>query len=129
MYGLQLPGMASQAEKGRSRLTLGQYIDTLKLIKIHRHLDSVFVPRYVADYVIYHEMVHAVCPAYVDAQGITRIHTAEFKKQEKRFVEYDRATRWLLQNRNKFFTSNFLHSKVLQKVFQGAFRSIYGRSQ
>jgi hypothetical protein len=94
-------------KKRQIRVTLGQYIDTHKLVKIHRLLDNKNVPSYVLDYVIYHEMVHAVCPPYVDAKGVTRIHTTEFKQREKCFVHYDSASDWLKENREKFFTSIF----------------------
>lgn len=94
-------------KKRQVRVTLGQYVDTHRLVKIHRLLDRKTVPSYVLDYVIYHEMVHAVCPAYVDIKGITRIHSPEFKQREKCFVHYDCALDWIKENRDKFFTSLF----------------------
>ncbi len=53
----------------RSRIVFGLYYDPLKLIKINRLLDQTLFPDYVVSYVIYHEMLHYVCPAYVDEKG------------------------------------------------------------
>src|SRR5262249_16511707 len=101
--------------KSRSRCTLGLFHDPVKLIKIHRLLDSVRVPDFVIEYVIYHEMVHAVCPAYIDEKGINRVHSKEFKEIEKYFEYFEEAKEWLKKNRNNFFLPQRVHS--------------YGRSQ
>lgn len=89
--------------QSRSRLIFGLYNDALKLIKIRRLLDSSIFPDYFVEYVVYHEMLHYLCPPYVDKAGRTRIHSPEFKKMEKLFVDYHRAQQWLREHQRELF--------------------------
>ena len=82
-------------KRNRTRVTFGLYQDSLRLIKIHRRLDSPSFPDYFVSYVIYHEMVHHVCPAYVDVRGQNKIHSKEFKAMERKFRYYDLAQNWI----------------------------------
>ena len=84
--------------KNRSKVTLGLYQDTLKLIKINRILDSTDIPYYLIGFVMYHEMLHAICPPYVDDSGTNHIHNKEFKRLEARFRHYRQAKSWLKEN-------------------------------
>lgn len=94
-------GKANQ--RNRSRVTFGLFHSPLKLIKIHRILDHAFVPDYVVDFVVHHEICHYVCPAYLDGNGIQRIHNKEFKKLELKFRYYDLAQRWIKDHREYLF--------------------------
>lgn len=87
----------------KRRLTFGLFDEVLRLIKIHRMLDSSFVPEYVVEYVLYHEALHYVCPPFIDHQGISRIHHFEFKKREQLYPNYKRATEWMKIHRATFF--------------------------
>ncbi|MDB6081316.1 MAG: hypothetical protein JWO53_588 [Chlamydiia bacterium] len=89
--------------KNRSRCSLGLYYDTLKLIKIHRLLDNSAVPEYVVEFVVYHEMLHAICPAYIDERGVHRVHGEEFKKREESFYSYKAASDWIKNHQMNFF--------------------------
>jgi hypothetical protein len=89
--------------KTRNRLTFGLYHDPLKLIKINRLLDSPSFPDYFVSFVIYHEMVHHVCPSYYDERGIHRIHTREFKAKEKQFEHFDLAQEWIKSHKEFLF--------------------------
>jgi hypothetical protein len=84
-------------------VTCGQYCNRLKLIKISRVLDKVHIPDYVISYIIYHEMLHHVCPPYVDDKGINRIHNPEFKSREKVFREFKRAKLWFKSHKKALF--------------------------
>src|ERR1700747_2500104 len=53
-----------------------------KMIRIHPLLDATFVPTWFLEYVVYHEMLHAVVPEEVDRGGRRRIHTPEFCRRE-----------------------------------------------
>lgn len=92
-------------QKNRSRATFGLYHEPMKLIKIHRMLDSHIFPDYVVDFVVYHEMLHHVCPSYVDEKGITRIHSKAFKEKESHFKEFSRAQKWIKTNQTHFFAN------------------------
>ena len=87
----------------RSRVTFGLYHDPLRLIKINRMLDSPAFPDYLVAYVVYHEMVHHVCPSYVDENGYHHIHTKEFKIKEAKFKYFDLAIDWIKKNQANFF--------------------------
>lgn len=87
----------------KRRLTFGLYDEVLKLIKIHRMLDSTSVPEYVVEYVIYHEALHYVCPPFIDHEGVSRIHHFEFKKREQLYPHYKSATEWMRIHRATFF--------------------------
>lgn len=92
-----------QKKYARKYLALGLYHESAKLIKIHRMLDSPSVPFYVVSYVMYHEMLHAVCPSYFDDKGIHRIHTKEFKEREVIFPNYDEAVVWIRKHQHLLF--------------------------
>lgn len=90
-------------QRSRSRITFGLYHDPLRLIKIHRLLDTPAVPDYVVHYVMYHEMLHYECPAYRDEKGVHRIHNKEFKCKEKEFKYYNLAQQWIKEHQNHLF--------------------------
>lgn len=77
-----------------SRTVLGHYDSGHGAITINRRLDSARVPRYVLDYLVFHEMLHAEFP--VEPNGHRRaIHSPKFREAEKKFPGYRRAIRWL----------------------------------
>lgn len=73
-----------------------------KIIRIHPLLDAPFVPTWFLEYVIYHEMLHAVVPEEVDSNGRRRVHTPEFYRRERQFRFYNRARRWEDENLDRF---------------------------
>ncbi len=73
-----------------------------KIIRIHPLLDASFVPLWFLEYVVYHEMLHAVVPEEIDASGRRRIHTKEFYRRERQFPGYARARRWEEANLARF---------------------------
>jgi len=87
----------------KTKITYGLYFEPQKLIKIHRFLDNVSVPDYVVSFVIYHEMLHHVCPTYVDEKGNHRSHDKTFKQKEKQFRHYQLAQDWMDQYEHAYF--------------------------
>ncbi|MCH9634452.1 MAG: hypothetical protein S4CHLAM7_12030 [Chlamydiae bacterium] len=89
-------------KRSGSRMTYGLYHEPLKLIKIHNLLDQKSCPEFYVAFVIYHEMLHEV---HRPTMGTlcTRIHTPEFKKQEKQFNFYHESIAWEKQYRHLFF--------------------------
>lgn len=92
------------SQRNKSRVTFGLYHDQLKLIKINRFLDNPSIPKYVISYVIFHEMLHHVCPSYVDEKGLHRVHNKEFKTQEVCYKHYDLAQKWIKKHKVNLFT-------------------------
>jgi predicted metal-dependent hydrolase len=73
---------------------LGHYDSGHKTIIISRKLDSPSVPRYLVEYVVYHEMLHIRIP--VERRGQRRVvHSREFREAEKKFPQYEAACRQL----------------------------------
>lgn len=80
----------------RSRSVLGHYDSAHGMIIISRVLDSPAVPRYLVEYLVYHEVLHIVYP--VERRGHRRVlHSREFRAAEKKFPKYERARRRLRQ--------------------------------
>jgi len=72
----------------------GFYFEPLNLLAANKVLDAERIPRYVLEFVMYHELLH-----HVDA-GNGRMrrrvhHTKEFREQEKAFSHYEEAEHWL----------------------------------
>jgi hypothetical protein len=91
--------------KRRMRITFGQYVSGLRLIKIHRMLDHPFFPEYFVAFVLYHEMLHSVIPGSRDTKGRFCIHGKNFKEREKAFEYYQKAIEWEKNNKAKLFES------------------------
>lgn len=72
------------------------------MIRVHPLLDAPFVPQWFMEYVLYHEMLHAVVPDEWDANGRRCVHTEAFREKEKRFPLYRRARKWEAENLGRF---------------------------
>lgn len=100
---LSITWFGKPKRRSRRRITFGLYHDTLRLVKIHRMMDSPAFPAYLVEFVVYHEMLHHVCPAYVDSKGLQRVHSKEFKAREKLFRYFDLAQHWIRDHQEYLF--------------------------
>jgi hypothetical protein len=73
-----------------------------RIIRIHPRLDANFVPQWFLEYVVYHEMLHAVVPEESGPNGRRSIHTPEFLRREQAYPLYKRARRWETENLSRF---------------------------
>lgn len=105
--GLYITWFGKRKKSSCRRVTFGLYHDPLRLIKINRLLDNKHFPDYFVAYVIYHEMLHYICPTYVDAKGQKHIHSKAFKEREKEFKYYQHAQRWIQDNQNYLFDTSY----------------------
>lgn len=80
----------------RTRYVLGRFDVTHNTIFISRIFDSLDVPVYVCEYVLYHEMLHVKHHSEVHDSRVV-VHTPEFRAEEKHFLQYEEAKRWLKQ--------------------------------
>ena len=71
--------------------TFGSYDKNLKLIRINKLLDNSKFPFYFINYIVYHEILHHIYPVILDKNGRRKVHTKEFKTQEKKFPYYREA--------------------------------------
>jgi len=66
-------------------------------IRVNPVLDSLKVPDFFIDWVVYHELLHHVLPVERSA-GRTRYHDARFRSMERAFARHDDARRWEADN-------------------------------
>ena len=76
------------------RTQLGCFDPALNQIVLNRRLDSAGIPECVVAYVLYHEMLHQKHPMKF-ARCRRESHSAEFRREEKVFEEYERAMKFL----------------------------------
>lgn len=79
---------------------LGHHDATHKTIVVSRSLDSQEVPKYVVEYIVFHEMLHIKHPT-VHHNGRRYNHTAVFRADEEKFEHFDAAERWIERNVRK----------------------------
>jgi predicted metal-dependent hydrolase len=72
--------------RSKTRRILGHYDPAHNAIIISRIFDHPAMPRYVLEYIVYHEMLHLKHP--VKLRGSRRcVHSAEFQAEEKLFPQ------------------------------------------
>jgi hypothetical protein len=76
---------------------LGHHDSTHKAIIISKSLDDVKVPRYVVEYVVFHEMLHIFHPTE-HRDGRRYNHTPQFRRDERKFAYFEAAEKWIEQN-------------------------------
>jgi hypothetical protein len=77
-----------------TRRVLGHHDHVHRTIIISKTLDNAAIPRFVVEYVLYHEMLHVKHPARV-VSGRTIYHGSAFRKDERLFERFDEALKWL----------------------------------
>lgn len=88
-----------EVSPGRARrsVKVGCYVLELNLIRIHPGLDREWVPLFYIEWVLFHEMLHAVHPIPT-VNGRRRFHTPAFEADERRYEHYATATDWERRN-------------------------------
>jgi hypothetical protein len=86
----------------RDQIVFGTIQEEDRLIRIHPLLDRYFVPTWFLEYVIYHEMCHAVVKDEFDSAGRRLVHHEKFYERERRFHWIRRAKRWEQENLARF---------------------------
>ena len=92
--GLQKPTLTWSQRKTRS--ILGHHDRVYETITISKSLDSVQVPDWFVEFILYHEMLHIKHAARM-INGRRYYHTSAFRLDERRFARYEDAQRWLEQ--------------------------------
>lgn len=86
------PLLTWSSERARNRL--GHYDPAHNAIVVSSVFDDPRVPRYVVEYILYHEMLHLRHP--VKLRGSRRcVHSAEFQAEERLFQKLDAAKDFL----------------------------------
>ena len=89
---LARPQMSWSSERARNRL--GHYDPAHNAIIVSRVFDDPRIPRFLVEYIVYHEMLHLKHP--VKLRGSRRcVHPAEFQAEERLFPLLDEAKQFL----------------------------------
>ena len=83
-------GPRTASVRRRNSIKMGSYVLDDRLIRVHRSLDRVFVPRFFVEWIVFHEMLHQVHGIAVK-NGRREFHSPAFMADEKRFAHYQRA--------------------------------------
>ena len=86
----------------RDEIVFGTIQEDDRIIRIHPLLDRSIVPAWFVDYVVYHEMCHAVVRDEYDSSGRRIVHHAKFYERERRFHWFKRAKAWEEENLGRF---------------------------
>ncbi len=78
----------------RTRNILGHHDRVYDTITISKTLDSLEVPEWFVEFILYHEMLHIKHPARL-INGRRYYHTSAFRQDERRFPHYSDAQKWL----------------------------------
>lgn len=76
---------------------LGHHDSAHETIVISRSLDDRKVPRYVVEFVVFHEMLHIFHPT-IHQNGRRYNHTPAFRRNEKKFRCFEEAESWIERN-------------------------------
>ena len=73
---------------------LGYFEPQRDRIVVSRTLDSAKAPRFVVEYILHHELLHRRLGATWSGSRM-RSHTAEFRREERKFGHYREAEEWM----------------------------------
>lgn len=76
---------------------LGHHDATHETIVISKSLDDKKVPKFVVEFVVFHEMLHVFHPT-THRNGRRYNHTAQFRRDEKKFAYFEEAESWIERN-------------------------------
>lgn len=90
--------------KRQKSVRLGSYSYHIKTIRIHPILDQSFVPDYVVNDIVYHEMLHALL-GIKSENGRNYSHHQRFRELEKRYSHRKPAEEWIRLNLNRLISA------------------------
>lgn len=77
----------------REQVQMGSYSTSRNLITVRPRLDQKFVPQYVVEATVFHEMCHALVPVR-RVNGRRQIHPPAFKRLEEKYPHLEEAKKW-----------------------------------
>jgi len=85
----------------RTYRILGHHDAAHETVIISKSLDDRKVPRYVVEYVVFHEMLHIFHPT-IHHNGRRFSHTPAFRSNERKFRYFEEADAWIERNVKHF---------------------------
>jgi len=106
-FGSRLRGYSivwgrKRRQRPKDYIVFGTIQEDDRIIRIHPLLDRSFVPTWFLEYVVYHEMLHAVVPDQFDENGRRLVHHEQFNRRERKFRWFRRAKAWEEENLARF---------------------------
>ncbi len=87
-----------RARRCHHSILLGSYHEDGHLVRIHPVLDQDWVPAFVVELVVYHELLHAALGSS-ELRGRRRVlHGPEFRRHERRHPRFPEAEAWIEQH-------------------------------
>lgn len=79
---------------------VGFFHRPLRILAVNKALDSDRVPRFVLEFVVYHELLHGAmgCDDCLERRVY---HTKKFRTREREFIRHDEAQKWLVRIANR----------------------------
>ncbi len=93
-FGGRLPKPVLTWSIRKTYRILAHHDSTHETIVVSRSLDAPDIPRFVVEYIVFHEMLHIHHPT-VHHNGRRYNHTAAFRRDERRFPRYREAEDWI----------------------------------
>lgn len=90
--------------KGSRTIRFGSYDFDRKLIRMHPALDQSWVPDFFVEFIVYHELLHALFPPKKKSSRRI-VHPPEFREMEEMFPRYEEAMIWERRNLSRFLES------------------------
>lgn len=81
-------------QRRRSSIKFGSFCYSTRTIAVHPDLDNPLVPDYFVEYIVYHELLHALFPPVSGNNRRRAVHTREFKRFERKFNRFEEALKF-----------------------------------
>ncbi len=94
--GTMSPPRLAWSDRLTSR-RLGYFEPQRDRIVVSRTLDAERVPRFVVEYIVYHELIHRKLGTTWSGSRM-RSHTAQFRREERKFAHYREVEEWMRGN-------------------------------
>ena len=89
-------------ERPTNEIVFGTIQECDRMIRIHPLLDRAIIPKWFVEYVVYHEMCHAVVPDRYTKSGKRIVHHDGFFERERKYRFFKRAKQGESENLGKF---------------------------
>lgn len=100
-FNALLPRLRIGYSRERSRSLWGHHDSAHETIVINKVLDSLRVPAYAIESIVYHEMLHHVVPIEYGKTGRRLVHSRRFREAERLFAHHAQAQRFLRDVANR----------------------------
>lgn len=80
-----------KSQIGKRHITFGSFSLVTRQIRIHPALDQEKIPSYFVEYIVYHELLHALFPPEMRENGRRSVHSKKFQEEEKKFIHFQKA--------------------------------------